>query len=144
MYAVKCRTQRRCFPLSAQRHIQRRHSRTRTDTAFTVSFNDGMMSRRSTRFPASSFLDATPRESLSLPRPCSLITNPSFPPPPLLQDIWDPSEDPCLPQHYAPDTVAQGKEAARRALRDRLGLAHSDVPIVGCVTRLVAQKVRAG
>ncbi|GFR47418.1 hypothetical protein Agub_g9135 [Astrephomene gubernaculifera] len=56
------------------------------------------------------------------------------------QDIWDPSEDPCLPLHYSPDTAAAGKEAARRALRQRLNLAHADVPVVGCVTRLVAQK----
>ncbi|KAG2438870.1 hypothetical protein HYH02_010668 [Chlamydomonas schloesseri] len=56
------------------------------------------------------------------------------------QDIWDPSEDPCLPLHYSADNVAAGKEAARKALRQKLGLVAADVPIVGCVTRLVAQK----
>ncbi|PNW73958.1 hypothetical protein CHLRE_13g579598v5 [Chlamydomonas reinhardtii] len=56
------------------------------------------------------------------------------------QDIWDPSEDPCLPLHFSADNVAAGKEAARRALRQKLGLVAADVPIVGCVTRLVAQK----
>ncbi|GLI61875.1 hypothetical protein VaNZ11_004385 [Volvox africanus] len=56
------------------------------------------------------------------------------------QDIWDPSEDPCLPMHYSGENVAAGKEAARRLLRQRLNLAQSDVPVVGCVTRLVAQK----
>ena len=35
----------------------------------------------------------------------------------------------------------QGKAAARKALRDKLGLSHIEVPIVSCVTRLVAQKV---
>jgi hypothetical protein len=49
----------------------------------------------------------------------------------------------CLPLVYAA-FVMQGKDAARRALRDRLGLSQIDVPIVGCVTRLVAQKVRVG
>lgn len=35
----------------------------------------------------------------------------------------------------------QGKAAAKRALRRKLELAEVDVPVVGCVTRLVAQKV---
>ncbi|GIL75551.1 hypothetical protein Vretifemale_5321 [Volvox reticuliferus] len=56
------------------------------------------------------------------------------------QDIWDPSEDPCLPMHYSAENIAAGKEAARRLLRQRLNLAQADVPVVGCVTRLVAQK----
>ncbi|EFJ50113.1 hypothetical protein VOLCADRAFT_58732, partial [Volvox carteri f. nagariensis] len=56
------------------------------------------------------------------------------------QDIWDPSEDPCLPMHFSAENVAAGKEAARRLLRQRLNLAQADVPVVGCVTRLVAQK----
>lgn len=38
----------------------------------------------------------------------------------------------------------QGKEAARKELRTRLGLKQLDVPIVGCITRLVAQKVGRG
>lgn len=40
-----------------------------------------------------------------------------------------------------PRRAPQGKDAARKALRQRLGLSNIDVPIVGCVTRLVAQKV---
>jgi starch synthase len=42
--------------------------------------------------------------------------------------------------HICP--ILQGKEAARRALRQQLKLAHIDVPVVACVTRLVAQKVK--
>ena len=40
-------------------------------------------------------------------------------------------------------TSSQGKEAARKMLRQQLNLAQVDVPIVSCVTRLVAQKVRS-
>ncbi len=34
----------------------------------------------------------------------------------------------------------EGKAAARNELRTRMGMADLDVPIVGCVTRLVHQK----
>ncbi|GFH13657.1 uncharacterized protein HaLaN_09586, partial [Haematococcus lacustris] len=55
-------------------------------------------------------------------------------------DVWDPSSDPHLPVAYSPDAALEGKDAARRALRSKLNLSQIDVPIVGCVTRLVAQK----
>jgi len=55
-------------------------------------------------------------------------------------ELWDPEDDPFLPMPYSSETCTQGKEAARRALRQQLKLAHIDVPVVACVTRLVAQK----
>ena len=56
-------------------------------------------------------------------------------------EIWDPEDDPVLPQPYGPDTVVEGKHAARKALRARLCLTDwGDKPIVGMVTRLTAQK----
>jgi len=55
-------------------------------------------------------------------------------------DVWDPANDPHLPMAYGPDNAGEGKWAAKRALRQRLGLSGADVPIVACVTRLVAQK----
>jgi len=55
-------------------------------------------------------------------------------------DIWDPEDDPFLPMNYSYENCIQGKAAAREELRRRLNLANVDVPVVGCVTRLVAQK----
>ena len=56
-------------------------------------------------------------------------------------EIWDPEDDPVLPQPYGPDTVVEGKHAARKALRARLCLTDwGDKPIIGMVTRLTAQK----
>ncbi|MEW5313650.1 MAG: hypothetical protein WDW38_005201 [Sanguina aurantia] len=55
-------------------------------------------------------------------------------------DIWDPSSDVALPVRYGVENVAEGKDAAKQLLRERLSLSELDVPIVGCVTRLVAQK----
>ncbi|KAF5837045.1 hypothetical protein DUNSADRAFT_4925 [Dunaliella salina] len=55
-------------------------------------------------------------------------------------DIWDPEDDPFLPMNYSYENCIQGKTAAREELRRRLNLANVDVPVVGCVTRLVAQK----
>jgi len=55
-------------------------------------------------------------------------------------DLWDPETDEYLPLQYNADSVARGKEACRRALRQKLNLGQQDVPIVSCVTRLVAQK----
>lgn len=55
-------------------------------------------------------------------------------------EIWDPSTDRFLPVPYSVDELVKGKEAARRELRQRMHLADVDVPVVGCVTRLVAQK----
>lgn len=55
-------------------------------------------------------------------------------------DIWDPSSDSALPVNYTDENFAEGKQAAKRALRERMNLADGDVPIVGCVTRLTHQK----
>ena len=55
-------------------------------------------------------------------------------------ELWDPEDDPHLPAPYTAETALQGKEAARKALRQKLKLSDIDVPIVSCVTRLVAQK----
>ena len=54
--------------------------------------------------------------------------------------IWDPFDDRLLPRYYDAHSVVEGKAAARKALRQRLGLADRDVPVVGFVTRLTGQK----
>ncbi|KAF8775061.1 hypothetical protein HU200_005113 [Digitaria exilis] len=56
------------------------------------------------------------------------------------QDIWDPYNDSFIPVHYTPDNVIEGKRAAKKALQQKLGLQQTDVPIVGIITRLTAQK----
>lgn len=53
--------------------------------------------------------------------------------------VWDPSADPLLPARYSAADLA-GKEACRQALRARFGLDPDGSPIVGIVSRLVAQK----
>ena len=56
-------------------------------------------------------------------------------------DIWDPESDAFLPLQYGPDSVVEGKAAAREELRRRLGLTGwGDKPLVGVVSRLTAQK----
>jgi len=55
-------------------------------------------------------------------------------------DFWDPSQDKFLPMQYSSEEAVEGKAAARKELRNRFGLAHSDVPVVGVVTRLTHQK----
>ncbi|GAB4820993.1 hypothetical protein N2152v2_008039, partial [Parachlorella kessleri] len=56
-------------------------------------------------------------------------------------DIWDPETDPFLPLHYTAENVAEGKAAARQALRRRVNLSEwGDKPLVGVVSRLTAQK----
>ena len=56
-------------------------------------------------------------------------------------DIWDPENDAFLPLAYDHTNVVEGKQAARQALRERLGLTGwGDKPIIGVVTRLTAQK----
>ena len=56
-------------------------------------------------------------------------------------DIWDPENDAFLPLAYDHTDVVEGKQAARQALRERLGLTGwGDKPIIGVVTRLTAQK----
>ena len=49
-------------------------------------------------------------------------------------------DDPALLEHYSADTCREGKDAARRALRQKLKLVDSDKPLVGVVSRLTAQK----
>jgi starch synthase len=58
-------------------------------------------------------------------------------------DIWDPMNDALLPAYYDVTSCAAGKDAAKKALRQRLGLAERDVPVVGVVTRLTGQKGNA-
>ena len=54
-------------------------------------------------------------------------------------DEWDPAADPSLVEPFAVGTLA-GKDAAKAALRDELGLAHAKDPLAVMVTRLTAQK----
>ncbi|GJN39488.1 hypothetical protein PR202_gb28610 [Eleusine coracana subsp. coracana] len=55
-------------------------------------------------------------------------------------DIWDPFNDNFIPVHYTSENVVEGKRAAKKALQQKLGLQQNDVPIVGIITRLTAQK----
>lgn len=56
-------------------------------------------------------------------------------------DIWNPETDQFLPKGYTAETVEDGKAAARKALRQRVGLTEwGDKPLVGVVTRLTKQK----
>jgi starch synthase len=56
-------------------------------------------------------------------------------------DIWNPETDQFLPKGYTADNVEEGKAAARKALRQRVGLTEwGDKPLVGVVTRLTKQK----
>jgi len=55
-------------------------------------------------------------------------------------DIWDPYTDNSIPVPYTSENVVEGKTAAKRALQQKLGLQQTDVPIVGIITRLTAQK----
>ncbi|WVZ94660.1 hypothetical protein U9M48_040526, partial [Paspalum notatum var. saurae] len=55
-------------------------------------------------------------------------------------DIWDPYCDNFIPVHYTSDNVIEGKSAAKKALQQKLGLQQTDVPIVGIISRLTAQK----
>jgi starch synthase len=55
-------------------------------------------------------------------------------------DDWDPRHDRFLPVHYAADDV-DGKAVLKRLLLERLGLgAALELPLLGIVSRLVAQK----
>jgi glycogen synthase len=58
--------------------------------------------------------------------------NPTSPP--------TPTPAPWSSKQYGPENHKEGKAAARKELRRRLGLADVDVPIVSVVTRLVHQK----
>jgi starch synthase len=55
-------------------------------------------------------------------------------------DIWDPTRDPHIVQHYGPDTLDR-KRANKRALQERMGLdVEPEVPLVGIVSRFTEQK----
>ncbi|CAL4997198.1 unnamed protein product [Urochloa decumbens] len=56
------------------------------------------------------------------------------------QDIWDPYNDNFIPVQYTPENVVEGKKAAKKALQQKLGLQQNDVPVVGIISRLTAQK----
>ena len=53
--------------------------------------------------------------------------------------IFDPATDRFLPDHYDPDHL-EGKLACKRALQKECGLEQKDVPLIGFVARLSAQK----
>lgn len=53
---------------------------------------------------------------------------------------WDPSRDPHIPVPYTADDLS-GKAEARKLLQEKTGLpVRSDVPLIGLVSRLAAQK----
>jgi len=55
-------------------------------------------------------------------------------------EIWNPSSDPWLPEHFSPDDTT-GKRACKLALQAEVGLTvDADVPLFGIVSRLSAQK----
>lgn len=55
-------------------------------------------------------------------------------------DSYNPETDPDIPFHYSADDFS-GKADNKRALQERLALTQrTDVPLIGMVTRLVAQK----
>ncbi|KAM5588721.1 hypothetical protein ABKV19_006936 [Rosa sericea] len=56
------------------------------------------------------------------------------------QDIWDPYNDGFLPISYTSENVVEGKQAAKEALQQRLGLKTADLPVIGIITRLTQQK----
>jgi starch synthase len=54
---------------------------------------------------------------------------------------WDPQTDRHLPQHYSASDWEAGKATCKRQLQTQLGLApRPDVPLLGMITRLTAQK----
>ncbi len=54
-------------------------------------------------------------------------------------EVWDPAHDAHLASAYNA-TSLPGKTACKQALQARLGLAQSDAPLIGIVSRLAAQK----
>ncbi len=54
-------------------------------------------------------------------------------------DTWNPATDPLIAKHYDHDTLP-AKAKNREALRQRLGLASADCPIVAVISRLERQK----
>ncbi|KAL5730730.1 starch synthase [Ranunculus cassubicifolius] len=55
-------------------------------------------------------------------------------------DVWDPYNDNFIPMSYTSENVVEGKKASKEALQQRLGLKKADLPLVGIITRLTAQK----
>lgn len=56
-------------------------------------------------------------------------------------DTWNPASDPHLPHNYDAETVAEGKEANKKALLEEMHLPYrAGVPTLGIVSRLTAQK----
>ena len=56
-------------------------------------------------------------------------------------ELWDPENNQWLPTPYNSENVVEGKKAARKALRERVGLGGwGDKFIVGVVSRLTGQK----
>lgn len=56
-------------------------------------------------------------------------------------DYWNPAHDPLISRKYTAEDVLIGKRENRCALSQAIGIAvRSDVPLIACVTRLVAQK----
>ncbi len=54
--------------------------------------------------------------------------------------IWNASDDEHLPVAYDSSSVVEGKAAAKRAVKERVGLKNVDAPLVGIVSRLTLQK----
>lgn len=50
--------------------------------------------------------------------------------------LWDPSNDPALPVHYYPNSVAPAKAKIKQQLQQAVRLPKSDVPLFGFVGRL--------
>ena len=58
-------------------------------------------------------------------------------------NFWNPETDPHLLEKYSSlsiETVFQAKESNKRQLCTHLGIKYSPAPLIGCITRLVAQK----
>jgi starch synthase len=56
-------------------------------------------------------------------------------------NVWNPAIDQHLPMRYGPENVSWGKAVCKARLQERAGLPRrADVPLIGMVTRLVAQK----
>jgi starch synthase len=54
-------------------------------------------------------------------------------------EVWNPETDPLIPANYSQDDLS-GKAICRRELLQRLGLPAAEGPVIGVVSRLVAQK----
>jgi len=55
-------------------------------------------------------------------------------------EVWDPANDPHLPEAYSVDSVVEGKAAAREALAGETLLSAGERPLAGMVSRLAEQK----